>query len=159
MMGGQGRFLHKVFTQRLNLWKINDTMKSFMLNPELGKMMCQLEGVEGIRVWHDQTLIKEPFAQRDRLAPGQSLLVVLLAPLDLHLDRAGGRDAVQRLHVFHSRHAEAGDLRQRRHRAEHGRPLQDLPEDGRDRPGAGADEGGRLQLPQRPRPPTAPAPT
>lgn len=55
-------FVSKVFTQRLNLWKINDTVKSFMLNPELGKMACRLEGIEGIRVWHDQTLIKEPFA-------------------------------------------------------------------------------------------------
>jgi len=55
-------FYSKVFTQRLNLWKINDAVKSFMLNPELGKMACRLEGIEGIRVWHDQTLIKEPFA-------------------------------------------------------------------------------------------------
>jgi ectoine hydroxylase-related dioxygenase (phytanoyl-CoA dioxygenase family) len=55
-------FYDKVFTQRLNLWKINDTVKRYMTNPDLGKMMCQLEGIEGIRVWHDQTLIKEPFA-------------------------------------------------------------------------------------------------
>jgi phytanoyl-CoA hydroxylase len=51
----------KVFTQRLNLWKINETVKRYMLNPELGKMMCKLEGVDGFRVWHDQALIKEPF--------------------------------------------------------------------------------------------------
>ncbi len=55
-------FYDKVFTQRLNLWKLNDTVKRYILNPELGKMMCQLEGIEGIRVWHDQALIKEPFA-------------------------------------------------------------------------------------------------
>jgi phytanoyl-CoA hydroxylase len=55
-------FYSKVFTQRLNLWRINDTVKRYMLNPELGKMACRLEGMEGIRVWHDQTLIKEPFA-------------------------------------------------------------------------------------------------
>ena len=55
-------YYSKVFTQRLNLWKINDTIKGFMLNPDLGKMACQLAGIEGIRVWHDQTLIKEPFA-------------------------------------------------------------------------------------------------
>ncbi len=52
----------QVFTQKLNLWLINDTVKSFMLSPALGKMLCQLEGVQGMRVWHDQTLIKEPFA-------------------------------------------------------------------------------------------------
>jgi phytanoyl-CoA hydroxylase len=55
-------FYSKVFTQRLNLWKINETVKRYMLSPELGKMACQLEGIEGVRVWHDQTLIKEPFA-------------------------------------------------------------------------------------------------
>jgi phytanoyl-CoA hydroxylase len=54
-------FYDKVFTQRLNLWKINDTVKRYMLNPELGKMLCLLEGIEGVRCWHDQTLIKEPF--------------------------------------------------------------------------------------------------
>jgi phytanoyl-CoA hydroxylase len=55
-------FYDKVFTQRLNLWKLNDTVKRYMLNPDLGKMACQLEGIEGVRIWHDQTLIKEPFA-------------------------------------------------------------------------------------------------
>lgn len=51
----------KVFTQRLNLWRINPTVKKVMLHPELGRMLCHLEGVSGYRVWHDQTLIKEPF--------------------------------------------------------------------------------------------------
>jgi phytanoyl-CoA hydroxylase len=54
-------FYSKVFTQRLNLWRLNDTMKKFMLHPDLGKMICDLEGIEGVRVWHDQALIKEPF--------------------------------------------------------------------------------------------------
>ena len=50
-----------VFTQRLNLWRISPTVKRYMLSPQLGGMLCQLEGVKGMRVWHDQTLIKEPF--------------------------------------------------------------------------------------------------
>ena len=54
-------FYSKVFTQKLNLWRSNDTVKNYMLNPGVGKMICQLEGIEGVRVWHDQTLIKEPF--------------------------------------------------------------------------------------------------
>ena len=54
-------YYSKVFTQRLNLWKLNETIKSFMFNPELGKMMTQLAGTEGFRMWHDQALIKEPF--------------------------------------------------------------------------------------------------
>ncbi|HEY3234997.1 MAG TPA: phytanoyl-CoA dioxygenase family protein [Polyangiaceae bacterium] len=55
-------YYDKVFTQRLNLWKIQETVKRYVLNPALGKMLCALAGVEGIRVWHDQALIKEPFA-------------------------------------------------------------------------------------------------
>src|ERR1051326_8085182 len=54
-------FYSQVFTQRLNLWRINPTVKRYMLNPDLGRMLCQLEGVKGFRVWHDQTLIKEPY--------------------------------------------------------------------------------------------------
>jgi ectoine hydroxylase-related dioxygenase (phytanoyl-CoA dioxygenase family) len=54
-------YYSRVFTQRLNLWKINDTVKRYMLNADLGRMLCRLEGIEGIRVWHDQTLIKEPY--------------------------------------------------------------------------------------------------
>lgn len=54
-------YYDRVFTQRLNLWRISPAVKRYMLNPELGKMLCALEGVDGFRVWHDQTLIKEPF--------------------------------------------------------------------------------------------------
>ena len=54
-------YYDKVFTQRLNLWRINDTVKRYMLDPALGEMVCRLAGVEGIRIWHDQALIKEPF--------------------------------------------------------------------------------------------------
>jgi len=55
------QYYDKVFTQRLNLWRINETVKKFMLNSDLGKMLCQLEDQKGFRVWHDQALIKEPF--------------------------------------------------------------------------------------------------
>lgn len=54
-------YYDKVFTQRLNLWRINDVIKRYMLSPELGRLLCRLAGVKGMRVWHDQALIKEPF--------------------------------------------------------------------------------------------------
>jgi len=60
-VGEKDDFYSRVFTQRLNLWRINPTVKRYMLNPEVGRMICQLEGVKGFRVWHDQTLIKEPY--------------------------------------------------------------------------------------------------
>ena len=59
MEEGDG-YYDKVFTQRLNLWRINDTVKDFMLNPAIGEMLRKLAGVD-VRVWHDQALIKEPF--------------------------------------------------------------------------------------------------
>jgi ectoine hydroxylase-related dioxygenase (phytanoyl-CoA dioxygenase family) len=55
-------YFAKVFTQRLNLWRLSDTIKSYMLNPNLGEMLCRLAGVEGLRIWHDQALIKEAYA-------------------------------------------------------------------------------------------------
>lgn len=54
-------YYDKVFTQRLNLWRLNETVKRYMLNSSLGKMLCELANVNGVRVWHDQALIKEPF--------------------------------------------------------------------------------------------------
>jgi len=61
LMEGEN-YYDKVFTQRLNLWRISPTVKRYMLSPDLGRMLCALEGVKGFRIWHDQTLIKEPFA-------------------------------------------------------------------------------------------------
>ncbi len=59
MVDGE-KYYDKVFTQRLNLWRINDCVKSYMLSPELGSMLESLENTK-FRMWHDQALIKEPF--------------------------------------------------------------------------------------------------
>ena len=55
-------YVDNVFTQRLNLWLTNDKMKKIMLDEGLGRMAAELSGVDGIRMWHDQALIKEPWA-------------------------------------------------------------------------------------------------
>ena len=54
-------YYDRVFLQRINLWKINQTIKKYMLSEKIGKMITKLEGTEGFRVWHDQTLIKEAY--------------------------------------------------------------------------------------------------
>lgn len=54
-------YYDRVFTQRLNLWRISPVVKSYMLRPALGELLCRLAGVAGMRVWHDQALIKPPF--------------------------------------------------------------------------------------------------
>ena len=55
-------YYDNVFLQRVNLWKVNDRIKSIFLGPELGKMVSTLAGVDGMRVWHDQTLQKMPWS-------------------------------------------------------------------------------------------------
>ena len=51
-----------VFKQRLQLWMDNDRIKDLMLDERIGKMAADLEGVSGVRIWHDQALIKMPWA-------------------------------------------------------------------------------------------------
>jgi phytanoyl-CoA hydroxylase len=55
-------YYDKVFIQRVNLWQDNPQWAGLILDPRIGKMCCELEGIDGIRVWHDQTLIKAPWA-------------------------------------------------------------------------------------------------
>jgi ectoine hydroxylase-related dioxygenase (phytanoyl-CoA dioxygenase family) len=55
-------YFGKVFDQLLNLWQTNDKVKDLMLDHRIGKMAAQLAGVSGIRIWHDQALIKRPWA-------------------------------------------------------------------------------------------------
>ncbi|MCF7818496.1 MAG: phytanoyl-CoA dioxygenase family protein [Kiritimatiellales bacterium] len=51
----------KVFAQLINLWQTNAHMKELILDPRIGKMAAELSGESGIRPWHDQALIKQPW--------------------------------------------------------------------------------------------------
>src|SRR5258706_9895054 len=55
-------YFAKVFDQLLNLWQTNDDVKELMFDQRIGKMAAQLSGADGIRIWHDQALIKRPWA-------------------------------------------------------------------------------------------------
>jgi ectoine hydroxylase-related dioxygenase (phytanoyl-CoA dioxygenase family) len=44
------------------MWKVSEPIKSIFLGPALGEMVSRLAGVDGMRVWHDQTLQKLPWA-------------------------------------------------------------------------------------------------
>ena len=55
-------YFSNVFDQLLNLWQTNEEMKEIMLDERIGKMASELSGVDGIRIWHDQALIKRPWA-------------------------------------------------------------------------------------------------
>ena len=52
----------QVFKQRIQLWMDNDRIKDLILDERIGEMAADLEGVDGIRIWHDQALIKMPWA-------------------------------------------------------------------------------------------------
>jgi phytanoyl-CoA hydroxylase len=54
-------YYDNVFIQRINLWQDHDGMRRLMLDSRLGKLAADLAGVDGIRIWHDQALIKQPW--------------------------------------------------------------------------------------------------
>ena len=55
-------YYNNVFVQRVNLWQDNEKMRKLIVDRRLGKMPAELAGVEGIRIWHDQALNKQPWA-------------------------------------------------------------------------------------------------
>lgn len=50
----------KAFQKHMNLWAVDEGVKEFVLNPRFGKLAADLLGVDGVRVYHDQALFKEP---------------------------------------------------------------------------------------------------
>jgi phytanoyl-CoA hydroxylase len=55
-------YFNNVFDQLQNLWQTNSKVKNLMLDENIGRMAAKLSGTEGIRIWHDQALIKKPWA-------------------------------------------------------------------------------------------------
>jgi ectoine hydroxylase-related dioxygenase (phytanoyl-CoA dioxygenase family) len=54
-------YYDRVFLQRLNLWKTEPVIQRYMIGPEIGNIVTELAG-SPMRVWHDQTLQKAPWA-------------------------------------------------------------------------------------------------
>lgn len=61
-INNDAEYFSKVFDQLLNLWQTNVKVKDIMLDERIGKMAAQLSGTNGIRIWHDQALVKRPWA-------------------------------------------------------------------------------------------------
>lgn len=55
-------YYDRVFTQRVNLWQTHEGVRDLIFTPELGAFVGRMAGVDGLRVWHDQALVKGPFA-------------------------------------------------------------------------------------------------
>jgi phytanoyl-CoA hydroxylase len=58
----QQAYYDGVFVQRVNLWQTNDKVRELMFDPALGRVVTEVAGIEGARIWHDQALVKEPYA-------------------------------------------------------------------------------------------------
>jgi phytanoyl-CoA hydroxylase len=54
-------YYERVFTQRLNLWQTDEHMRALLLAADFSSFAGRLAGVEGLRIWHDQALVKPPF--------------------------------------------------------------------------------------------------
>ncbi|WP_345268671.1 phytanoyl-CoA dioxygenase family protein [Nibrella viscosa] len=50
----------RAFLQIMNLWRENDEAKEFVFSRRLAKIATDLMDVEGVRLYHDQALYKEP---------------------------------------------------------------------------------------------------
>ena len=61
MRDGGNEYYDRVFVQRINLWTDHEGMRQLMLDDRLGEMAADLAGVAGMRIWHDQALIKPPW--------------------------------------------------------------------------------------------------
>ncbi|HBX67526.1 MAG TPA: phytanoyl-CoA dioxygenase, partial [Balneolaceae bacterium] len=54
----------KAFIQIGNLFKTNETIKKLVMSKRLGKLAADLMQVEGVRLYHDQALYKEPSGEK-----------------------------------------------------------------------------------------------
>lgn len=50
----------KAFLQIMNLWRHDEAIRQFVFSKRLASIATQLMGVEGVRMYHDQALFKEP---------------------------------------------------------------------------------------------------
>ncbi len=50
----------KAFLQIMNLWRVDERVKKFVLARRFAKMAADLLGVPNVRIYHDQALFKEP---------------------------------------------------------------------------------------------------
>ena len=58
---GQDSYYKDVFVQCVNLWKTSDGIRKLVLDPRLGRLAAELAGVDGVRLYHDHALVKQPW--------------------------------------------------------------------------------------------------
>jgi len=60
-VGGANDYYAKVFLQALRLADTHEGMRKLMYDPRVARMAATLAGIDAIRIWHDQALIKQPY--------------------------------------------------------------------------------------------------
>lgn len=50
----------KAFLQHMNLWANDPAVRAFTLGKRFARLAAELMGVDGVRIYHDQALFKEP---------------------------------------------------------------------------------------------------
>ncbi len=57
-------FYSAVFTQALHLTRLHEGLRELVYDPGLAQLAATLVGANGMRLWHDQALIKEPYSNQ-----------------------------------------------------------------------------------------------
>jgi phytanoyl-CoA hydroxylase len=60
--GDPESFYSQVFTQCILIAQVHPPMAELIYDERIGRLAGELAGVDGIRVWHDQALVKGPYA-------------------------------------------------------------------------------------------------
>lgn len=55
-------YYDRVFTQKINLWMTDAGTRELVLDKRLGEVAANLAGMDGARIYLDQALVKEPYA-------------------------------------------------------------------------------------------------
>lgn len=56
-----GTSRREVFTQRMQLRTLSSDVKKLVEDPRIGRLVCELENVDAVRIYLDQALAKEPY--------------------------------------------------------------------------------------------------
>ena len=50
----------KIFVQKVNLWRVHEGMRQYVLNPKIAEIARRLSRSSRVRLWHDHALVKLP---------------------------------------------------------------------------------------------------
>jgi ectoine hydroxylase-related dioxygenase (phytanoyl-CoA dioxygenase family) len=60
-VGAGDEYYQRTFLQVQRLADTNDLIAELVLDRQLGEILATIAGIDGVRVWHDQALIKPPY--------------------------------------------------------------------------------------------------